>query len=119
MSEHGGAGDRAEVRDGVRGLRPVGAAEAVATVLAEEGADALGAEVGDAVVAVPRQDDGVGEDHLALVDAALEVAEDELAARHVVAEVAERLHDLSPRSRVVVPPGVAVELLVVLDERLA
>lgn len=119
VSHHGSAGDRAEVPDGVRGLRPVGAAEVVAGVLAEEGADALGTEVGHAVVAVPRQDDGVREHHLALVDTALQIAEHEVAARHVVAEVAKRLHNLPPRRRVVVPARVAVELLVVLDEGLA
>lgn len=52
------------------------------------------------------------------VDAPLEVAEDVVAARYVVAKVAQGLHDLSPLPRRVGPARVAVELLVVLDEGL-
>jgi len=42
------------------GLRPVGAAVLVAVVLTEEGADAVAAEIGDAVVAGPGEDHRVG-----------------------------------------------------------
>lgn len=38
---------------------PIRAAEIVAAMLAEEGADAFGAEVGDTVLAGAGQDDGV------------------------------------------------------------
>lgn len=88
-------------------------------MLAEERADTIGSKISHAIVAVSRQDDGVREDNLVLVDAALEIAQDELAACDVVAEVTEGLHDLSPRLRVVAPSGVAVELLIVLDEGFA
>ena len=50
-----------------------------------------------------------------LVDTTLEVAEDVEATGCVVAEVAEGLHRLAPGCGLVVPAGVAVELLVVLD----
>jgi hypothetical protein len=56
-------------------------------MLAEEGADAIGAEIGDAVLAGPRQDDGIGEDDFLLVDAALDVTQDIVTAGDVVAEV--------------------------------
>ena len=56
-----------------------GAAEVVAIVLAEEGADAVSPKIGDAVLAGVR-DDWVRQDELVLVDAALEVAENVVAA---------------------------------------
>lgn len=80
VSYHGRAGYRAIVWHWVRRLRPVGAAKVITAVLAEEGADSPRAEVGYAVVAIPRQDDGVREDDCIPVDAALEIAENELAA---------------------------------------
>jgi hypothetical protein len=88
-------------------------------MMTEERADTVGTKISDAVLAIPGQDDGVRENDLALVDAALEVAQNIIPARDVVAKVAKSLHDLSPCPRVVVPSGVAVELLIVLDKRLA
>jgi hypothetical protein len=84
-------------------------------MVAEEGTDALRAET---VLPGSRKDDRIGQDDFPLVDAALEVAKDEVTTRNVVAEVAQGLHNLAPFSCVVIPSGVAVELLVVLDERL-
>lgn len=71
MSYHSRAGDRAIIPLWVRGLRPVRATELIAAMLAEERTDSLRAKVGYAVFPVPRQDNGVGEDDLAAVDAAL------------------------------------------------
>ena len=68
-------------------LRPVGAAKVVANMALEKGGDAVSPKVGDAVLTGLRQDDWVRQHELVLVDAALEVAEDIVAARNVVAEV--------------------------------
>ncbi len=56
-------------------------------MLAEEGADAVSPKIGDTVLAGMREYDRVRQDEFVLVDAALEVAEDVVAARNVVAEV--------------------------------
>ena len=90
----------------------------VALVVAEERANAVGPQIRDTKLSASRQDDWVGEDNLMLVDATLEVAEDIETAGCVVAEVAEGLHHLSPRRGLVIPAGVAVELLIILDKRL-
>lgn len=71
VSHHGRAGDGAEHRNWVHGPRPVRATEVIAGVLAEERADAVGTQIRHAVVAIARQDDGVGEDDFLLVDASL------------------------------------------------
>lgn len=80
VSHHGRAGDWAKVLSWVHGLRPVRATVVVAAVLAKERADALGTKVSHAIVAIPRQNDRVGEDNFVLVDAALEIAQNELPA---------------------------------------
>lgn len=95
------------------------ATEAVADVLSEKRADAPGAKICHAVLAIPRQDNGIREDYLMLVDAALEVAQNIIAAGHMVAKVAEGLHDFPPYPSLVGPSAIAVELLVVLDKWLA
>ena len=68
-------------------LGPVGPAKVVAIMLAEEGADAVSPKIGNAVLAGMREYDRVRQDELVLVDAALEIAEDVVATRNVVAEV--------------------------------
>jgi hypothetical protein len=60
-AEHDRAWDRGEVQPRIRGLPPVRAAVIlVAVVLTEEGADAVAAEISDAVVADPGEDRRVG-----------------------------------------------------------
>ena len=66
---------------------PIGAAKVVAIMLAEEGADAVSPKISDAVLAGLREDHWIRQDELVLVDAALKIAEDVVAARDVVAEV--------------------------------
>ena len=106
-----------EVLDGPVGLDPVRVAIRVAGVLGEEGADALWSEVGDTVFTRLGQDDRVRDDSLLLINAALEIAEKVVSEGAVVAEVTQCLHDLGPVVAIVAPTRVAVELLVVLDER--
>lgn len=118
MSNHSRSGGGLEVSNRPSRLGPARTAETVAIMLAEERADTVRTEISDTVLTVPRQDDGVGEDNLPLVDAALEVAENVKSAGDVVAEVTECLHDLSPYPGVVDPTAVAVELLVIVDKRL-
>lgn len=43
-------------------------------MLAEKGTDSLGTKIGHTVVSIPRQNDGVGEDNLVSINAALEIA---------------------------------------------
>lgn len=74
MPDHRGTDDSAKVLNWVGRLRPVWAAEVIAIVLAEKRADTLGTKISHAVVAIPRQDNRVGENDLVLVDAALEIA---------------------------------------------
>jgi hypothetical protein len=76
-----------EKLSGVGRSGPAWTAVAVAGVLAEERSDSVWAEVGHAVLASLGQDHGIGQDDLVLVDAALQVAEDVVAAGDVVAEV--------------------------------
>jgi hypothetical protein len=52
-----------------------------------------------------------------LIDATLYIAQDIKAASDMVAEVTERLHNLTPGDGIVVPAAVAVELGIVLDKR--
>lgn len=54
-----------------------------------------------------------------LVDAALEVAENKIAALVVVTEVTESLHNLAPGLGLSVSSAAAVELFIVVDKRLA
>lgn len=109
----------------------------------EERADAFGAEIARPAVIGPGHYNRVGEDAggrvsrsvrlwpglqggveesyalSAIIPAALEVTQQELAARVMVGEVTQRLHRLAPHiSCYWRPPGVRIELLVVLDERL-
>lgn len=86
-TDYGRTRDRVEVGLRTGRLGPVRAAVAVVGMLAEEGADAIRAEVGHAVLAGLGEDDGVGQDELVLVDAALQVTENVVAAGDVVAEV--------------------------------
>ena len=60
-------------------------------MLAEERADAIGTEVGDTILAVPRQNDRVRQHDFLLVDSALEVAQDVVSAGNVVAEALRRM----------------------------
>ena len=120
---HGCPRARIEVRPLLPRLRPVVPAERVAHVAGEEGGHALGPEVGDAVLPVARQDDGVGKDDAPTPRqyAALQVTQDVATRGPVVGEVAERLHDLVPSLAVGTAPHnarVAVEFLKVLDEGL-
>lgn len=48
-----------EILSGISRLRPVRATIVIAFVLAEEGADPIGAQIGDAKLTVSREDDGV------------------------------------------------------------
>lgn len=100
-------------------LVPVQATDAVARVLAEEGRDALGAKVSDAVLASPRQDNGAGVDDLMLVDSTLEIGQHKVTTRGLVAEVAEGLHNLASLHRVVGSSAVSIERFIVLYEGLA
>lgn len=118
MSHHGRTRNRAKVLDRIGRLCPVGTTVSCASVVAEEGLDPLGTEIGDAILSGPRDNDRIGEDHFGLVDASLKVAKHVVAARDMVAKVAQGLHDLGPLDPSVVPSRVAVELLVVGDERL-
>ena len=86
----------------------VQATDAVARVLAEEGRDALGAKVSDAVLASPRQDNGAGVDDLMLVDSTLEIGQHKVTTRGLVAEVAEGLHNLASLHRVVGSSAVSI-----------
>ena len=88
-ADHGRTADRSEILPWVGGLSPMRSAVVFAIMLAEKGADALGAEVCDAVLAGPRKDDRVGEDDFLLVDATLDIAQDVVAAGDVVAKVYE------------------------------
>ena len=99
-------------------LDPTRATESVAVVMAEKRADTFGSKVSDAIFAISRQDDRVRKYGLPLIDATLEVAENVVSARNVVAKVTKGLHNLSPGNRVIAPSTVAVELLIVLDKRL-
>lgn len=62
-------------------------AVAVAVMLAEEGADAIGAEVCHTVFALLGQDDRVGQDNCILIHASLKITQDVVSARNVVGEV--------------------------------
>jgi len=99
-------------------LGPLRPAEPGAAVAREKGGDAGGPQVSDAVHARPREDDGIGQDGAPLGGAPLQVAQHHLAAGLVVAVVAERLHRLVPVAAAADEAGVAVPLLVVVDERL-
>jgi len=108
-----------EVLERVGRRGPVRAAEPVARMLAKKGADTVGAEIGHAILAGPGQNDRVGQDDFALVNTALKVAQNIVATGNVIAKVAHGLHSLGPFPPHVAPSSVAVELLVVLDERFA
>lgn len=83
---------------------------------AEERADSFGPQVGDSIVTASRQDDRIGKDNFTLVDAALEVTQHIHAPRYVIAEVADSLHHFAPGRGLVIPAGITVEFLIVLDK---
>ena len=95
---------------------PFGSTILVASVVREEGADARRSKVSWAESPRRRHHDGISEDDAITVEAPLQVAQDGLSVGHMVRKVREGLHDTWPRQRVVGPPGVGVELLIVLDE---
>ena len=72
--DHGRSGHHVEVLPLIGGHGPVRAAIVVAVMLAEKGANAVGAKIRDAVLPGPGQDDGVRKNDFVAVDAALEVA---------------------------------------------
>lgn len=79
--------DRVKVGLRTSGLSPVRAAVAVTGMLTKEGANAIRAKVGYAVLAGLGEDNRVGQDKLVLVDAALQVTEDVVTAGDIVAKV--------------------------------
>ena len=95
------------------------AAESIAPVLAEEGADSTGPRICDAKLSSPRKNYRIGDHYEMPIDASLEIAQQMIPARDMVAEMAEGLHDLPPPLRPVAPARGAIELLVVLDKGLA
>lgn len=54
-----------------------------------------------------------------LINATLKIAQDMVATGNVVAEMAESLHDSTPRQSIVIPSAIAVKLLVIGDKGLA
>ena len=97
----------------VGGHRPLRAAESVADMMAEEGADSTRPRICDAKLSSPRKNYRIGDHYEMAIDASLEIAQQMIPARDMVAEMAEGLRDLPPPLRPVAPARGAIELLVV------
>lgn len=118
MPNHSRAPNRVEASTRITRLNPMRTAVTIADMPTEEVDEATLPKISHAIVSIPSEDGRISDDSLVPINATLEIAQNAIPSRYVVAEMAESLHYLSPIGGSVIPSRVAVELLVVLDKRL-
>lgn len=95
MPSHSRAPDRVEASRWITRLNPMRTAVTVADMPTKEIDDATLPKISHTVVSIPSEDGRISDNSLVLVNATLEVAQNAIPSRNMVAEMTESLHYFS------------------------